>query len=209
MRIILLIVLSSIHSFSNAQLPTIQKWFTDSLGNKKSTSERFETDSLGNIHGELYSYYVDGSLKAKGWYVHGVEHGIFTEYICIFPTSTKLMYQRRYTMKNGKAHGAYIEQSMKGSVLTKGKFKNGQKHGSWTIGASDMGKVFFSEGRYRNGKRVGRWTNLQYYSDEQYEVGVDVGIVNLLRYEPYTFLEIQGYASYFSKNGDFIKCMSE
>lgn len=204
----LTIILTFLSLTTYAQLPEVRSWYYDSLGSKISIKERYELDQNNQKHGRYLFYYPNpnGKLQSEGNYVHSQKEGTWKETIYIFYPSASIFYTRHIEMKNDTPHGNYKEVSMSGDTVLIGEYKNGKMHGYWEYRIIELeGTHFIISGQYRNGKRIGKWTNLQYYSDHSDNIGIDSGIINLEKTEPYSVVENKGYITYFSKKGKFKK----
>ena len=103
-----------------------------------------DRDSLNGVVKAVFSQ--DTSVVAyKGSFINGKPNGPFLFY---YPSGT---YRQTLIYGYGELHGDYTVYNDNGSVIKKGKFKNGVKHGYWI----DVENKLI--GRYYKGKRHLSW----------------------------------------------------
>ena len=73
-------------------------------------------ESLSNMIDGSYIFY-----QSPGYYKGG------------YPDTTETMEAIRYTIKNGKLEGDWLITDRTNRVLEKGKYKNGQRQGTWVV----------------------------------------------------------------------------
>jgi antitoxin component YwqK of YwqJK toxin-antitoxin module len=97
------------------------------------------TDTLGNIKELFLGFYREGKRDSL-WIV---KH----------PRSRRNKKSMFY--KAGLLHGPYKAWDWSGAIAEEGHYKNGQKHGSWTVFDALQNEYWMEE--YRNGRQISRF----------------------------------------------------
>jgi antitoxin component YwqK of YwqJK toxin-antitoxin module len=144
--------------------------------NGKMIAEGIFTDA-GQREGFWKEYYLDGSLKAAGFYTKDLKTGMWKyyypdgvleetgKYIDNDPDSIWMWYYpnhkilRSENFFEGQEDGTYTEYGLHGSVITKGEYVEGKKEGKWIFHVGDVKKVV----QYADGRQNG-WSRY-YYAD--------------------------------------------
>jgi antitoxin component YwqK of YwqJK toxin-antitoxin module len=141
--------------------------------------------------GEHITYYEDGKIEERGYYVDGYKDGMWTRYRKygnIFSEGNYVLGKRQgiwvfndlsgkkdreETYADGKRNGRCIFFHEKGNKVLEGDYKDDMKEGKW-IGYDWSGEIKF-EGNYREGKKEGKWIHYRrYYKEERKIVKIEI-----------------------------------
>ena len=142
--------------------------FTDSLGRKQGPWTYFYPDTASTVKAEgryqddretgLWKYYYsDGKLEQQGYYSAGWPDKKWEWFF----NNGKLRREEHY--RNGKLEGAYLEYDEYGYVLTRGKYVEGYRTGTWENASGDHAET----GKYRDGRKDGEWKYYHYELEEE------------------------------------------
>ncbi len=115
--------------------------------------EEFNINSKGELHGKYSSYYENGAVKNKGYFVNNVSIGDWSYYY----ESGELRMIGNVT--EGKNNGLWEYYYESGGKKMEGHLVEGKRSGNWVIFSANGTKQ--SEGRYEDNLRVGIW---KYYA---------------------------------------------
>lgn len=108
---------------------------------------------------------LNNQLISEGGYIEDKKNGEWKYYHSnLFKKKTSSNSTKPYLIenyKNGKFHGEYELRDSTQSLISKGYYQYGQKHGTWTIKSNNKG---YKNGRYFHGKEDGTWT---YYNQNK------------------------------------------
>jgi antitoxin component YwqK of YwqJK toxin-antitoxin module len=111
--------------------------------------ERIEPYHMGELHGRLKEFSLNGNMTLDVEYKNGVKHGVYTEYKFGNPLAVA-------EFKNGKLEGErliyFSDKDNLGKVQQKIEYKNGEKHGLHQY-FNDEEEVVL-EYNYKNGERI-------------------------------------------------------
>jgi len=111
--------------------------------------ERIEPYHMGELHGRLKEFSLNGNMTLDVGYKNGVKHGAYTEYKFGNPLAVA-------EFENGKLEGErliyFSDKDNLGKVQQKIEYKNGEKHGLHQY-FNDEEEVVL-EYNYKNGERI-------------------------------------------------------
>ncbi|MCF6360214.1 MAG: toxin-antitoxin system YwqK family antitoxin [Cyclobacteriaceae bacterium] len=115
--------------------------------------EEFVINSKNQLDGEYTSYFEDGTIKSKGFFIENTSSGEWSYY---FESGELRMIG---TVVDGKNHGVWQYYYESGGKKMEGLLTDGKRTGIWIIYARNGAKQ--TEGTYENNARVGTW---KYYA---------------------------------------------
>ncbi len=116
--------------------------------------EEFSINEKGELNGEYFSFYEDGTMKSKGYFAKNVSTG---EWSYFFESGELRM---KGEVVQGKNNGSWEYFYESGGKKMEGKLVDGKRQGLWVIYNTSGGKQ--SEGRFDGSTRVGTW---KYYGN--------------------------------------------
>ncbi len=116
--------------------------------------EEFSINNKGELDGNYVSFYKDGTIKSKGYFIDNISTG---EWSYFYESGELRMIGE---VVNGKNNGIWKYYYEAGEKKMEGRLVNGKRVGNWVIFSSNGNKQ--SEGKYNNNSRIGIW---KYYAN--------------------------------------------
>lgn len=132
----------------------------------------------GKFHGNFTSYFLNGNKKREGYYINGVENGLFKEY------NEKGFLESEYHIKNGEFDGSFKTYYETGVIKKTGSFFKGLQNGNFTE-YNEVGNITLSY-TMKNDKLDGvakYYTNSKVVKEVEYKNGILHGIYKEFLYD--------------------------